>query len=357
MIKASYLYEAFCFLENKGYNKNKIPPEKQVVIIQLKHIFIAQILTATLTSGVYAKTISFTADNDGPFGTDQNYTNGIQFGYSESISDHNSPLIQYSPFSLLDGYESHNYKWHVLVGQKMWTPSNIETKEPEPNERAYAGLLYTQGELSTITTSNTHTLGLMLGITGPKSFAEDAQKFVHDLVGSSSPEGWDYQIEGTVIANLSYEGSYLQHTIEKKSGFSHEISTPVRVLAGNYRSEVATAILWRWGLNLQDSIGSTKTENEMSFKPHLIQGNTTGAFAFAGAEARYRFNDITIDGDRPDDVYPTDIEHVQATAVLGGAVYGESIGGSLTLALKSTDFKQDLNKHAANISISLFWMY
>ncbi|MDB1123582.1 lipid A deacylase LpxR family protein [Vibrio algarum] len=303
------------------------------------------------------KTISITADNDGPFGTDQNYTNGLQIDYSNSISDLNSIFIRYSPFSLLEHFENNLHKWHISVGQKMWTPSDIQKEHPEPNERPYAGFLYSQGELITISDTSTHTLGLLVGVTGSNSFAEEAQKFVHSLVGSDTPEGWDYQIEDTFIANLSYDGNYLQHTIENKSGLSHEFSTPLRVLAGNYRSELATGIMWRWGLNLQDSLGSAKTENEMSFKPHMVQGKVTGAFLFAGAEARYRFNDITIDGDRPDDVYPTDVEHIQATAVFGGAKYGESMGGSITLAFKSKDFEQDLNRHSANISMSLFWMY
>ncbi|UGA55954.1 lipid A deacylase LpxR family protein [Vibrio sp. VB16] len=326
-------------------------------IIQLKHLFISSIFLLPFTANANDSMIAISFDNDGPFGTDQNYTNGIQIDYSTSLLDLDHALVAYSPLSLLEKHELNTHKWHVNIGQKMWTPSDIKKEQPEPNERAYAGLLYTQGELITISDKYTQAFGLMIGVTGPKSFAEGAQRIVHEIVGSDTPQGWDYQIEGTFIANLSYDSNYQLYAIDMSAGLSHEISAPIRILAGNYRSEIATGLLWRWGLNLQDSTGSTKTENEMSFKSYMVQGKTTGAFLFAGAEARYRFNDITIDGDRPDEVYPTDVEHLQATAVFGGAVYGESIGGSATLAFKSEDFEQDLNGYSANLSMSLFWMF
>lgn len=296
-------------------------------------------------------------DNDGPFGSDQDYTNGTQFEFSGSFTEDPNQSKRSFPLMLLPNSPSDSVKWRLVFGQKIWTPENINDPEPDLDERPYAGLLYTQMDIVSISNERSHSLGLMLGITGPNSFAEKSQKFVHKVTGSKSPNGWDNQIEETLIANINYDGNYLLSNSQVVDTFSHELSMPVTISIGNFRSDLSAGALWRWGRNLNGSFGSIQTKNEMSFKPHMVKMGTTGAFLFTGAEARYRFSDITIEGQRPNGTNQTSVEHVQMSAVMGGAIYGNSMGSSLTVAVKSKDFEQDNRSYSANVSASLFWYF
>lgn len=87
----------------------------------------AAIIAAPMfTFPVHAATVSLSIDNDGVIGTDREYTSGLFLRWSSDPG-----LIGYS----------------IEIGQQMWTPSDIELTEPLPNERAYAGFLYTQARL------------------------------------------------------------------------------------------------------------------------------------------------------------------------------------------------------------------
>jgi hypothetical protein len=327
------------------------------MIIQYKQTFTVSMLLFAFNAYASVESFSVTVDNDGPLGNDKDYTNGVQFEFSGSFTDFNDNRVGPYPIAMLDNSPENDYKWRLVVGQKIWTPTYISEPNPSPNERPYAGLLFTQMDMASISKTKTHSLGLMLGITGPKSFAEEAQTFVHKITGSDTPNGWGNQIEEALVANAIYDGNYRIYASKETDGNSHEFSVPVHIQIGNFRSEISAGTLWRWGQNLEGSFGSIETKNEMSFKPYMVNSKAKGAFLFTGAETRYRFNDITIEGDRPDSTYQASIEHLQMSAVLGGAIYGESMGGSLTFAVKSKDFEQDAHDYSANVSATVFWLF
>jgi hypothetical protein len=77
-----------------------------------------------------------------------------------------------------------------------------------------------------------------------------------------------------------------------------------------------------------------------------------GWFVFTGLEGRYRFNDITIEGDRSGvtkyaiengenpAIYDVTLEETQYSAVAGFAWYNQSFGATLTATAKSPDYKE-----------------
>lgn len=311
----------------------------------LRYGFTTLLISILALPSAFSSVLSFTIDNDSAFGTDHNYTNGFQITYADTVNSQDK------------AHSESDKIWSISLGQKIWTPSYLGNSTPVPEQRPYAGFLYAIWERATISPSKSHSFSLLTGITGPNSQAENAQRKVHQILLLERPSGWDYQLEEEIIVNLTYEGSALLYKSDKLKHKQHEFSIPVRLMMGNYRSEIATGMMWRRGSSLQHSFSSAKTENEMIFRPQLVQGNNTGSFLFAGGETRYRFNDITIDGDTPEGVYPVDIQPIQATLVFGGVTYSDKGGGSIAIAAKSRDFKQDNHPISANISLSLFWIY
>ncbi|GAM62259.1 hypothetical protein JCM19232_5223 [Vibrio ishigakensis] len=58
--------------------------------------------------------------------------------------------------------------------------------------------------LYSIASTEINSYSLMLGTTGPNSYAEEGQKFVHSIIKSDDPQGWDNQIENQVVLNFTY---------------------------------------------------------------------------------------------------------------------------------------------------------
>lgn len=326
-----------------------------------RHLAVVSALFFSTSNFAYTQSsIFFGLDNDGIVTTDQDYTNGIFLNYSTDFTVKQGGLLDSIPGNhFSSAYNADKvYKYSVELGQKMWTPSDIEEFDPIANARPYAGLLYLTSNLYSITKHEINAYQFMLGTVGPNSFAKEGQKFVHSIVGSDDPKGWDNQIENQIVFNLGYLRSDRWYESEINNAKSHEISSHSRVLAGNFRSEVATSVMWRWGTNLSSSIGSAKVSNESAVDPGLIVRYKTGYFFFAGLEARYRFNDITIEGDRPDDgITASQVEHLQATSTIGIVGYLKGWGASLAISSKTPDFEEDKSGILSNGSIALFWLF
>jgi hypothetical protein len=299
----------------------------------------------------------FGLDNDGVFGVDQDYTNGIFFSYSTDIELDKDSIFYHLPTEPFKQGLDNEMKWSIQMGQKMWTPSDLTASEPQPGERPYAGLLFAEASLYALDDDQVSYFGLMLGTTGDNALTEHSQKFVHSLTGSPDPNGWDYQIYEQVVLNLNHKNDQRHFYQPQESGWGSEFSTNYRAMLGNFRTEVAVGGLYRWGYQLHDSFGSTNISNEASLNPAMIRRAKTGGYFFGGIEGRYRFNDITIDGDRPDEVPETNVENLQATAVLGAVGYYRGWGISFSIAAKSKDFEEDNSNFLANGSLALFWLF
>ncbi len=301
--------------------------------------------------------IYFGLDNDGVFGVDQDYTNGIFINYSSTLDLEPNSIFYNLPTSPFAPNNANYMKWSVQVGQKMWTPSDIEATTPQQGERPYAGLLFAETSIYALTSHQISQFSLMLGTMGETSYAEEGQKFVHSITKSDDPNGWHNQIEEPFLLNISHKNDIKWQEFTSPFGWEHELSSNYRIMAGNFRSEVAFGGLWRWGTQLADSFGSINICNETAVNPTMIRRGKTGGYFFTGIEGRYRFNDITIDGNRPAHVPHTDIEHLQTTAVLGAVGFYHGWGASFTIATKSRDFEQDKSHFLANGSLALFWLF
>lgn len=333
----------------------------------MKHISAGLIALSTFLSPVAlaynSGSISFTIDNDGIVGTDKNYTNGIFLEYNSASApmlDAITPAPIYQVVKYLPLDKEMAKGWSFRFGHQIWTPEDIENSKPVEGERPYAGLLLFETSAYQYSPARVDKYSGMLGTVGPNSFAEQGQKFIHEIIGSDEPMGWDYQIENQIVFNLGYQGHRLitrnGTRIGSQNGFEqYDLSSVGRINVGNYQSELALGSVARWGNNLDSNFGATGFSPGKFFDISVLSSSPSGYFLFTGIEGRYRFNDITIDGDKPDEVPDTSIQHLQATAVLGGVYYQPKWGVSLSFATSTPDFKED--KHSSNStgSLELFW--
>ncbi|MDF5496261.1 DUF2219 family protein, partial [Vibrio parahaemolyticus] len=138
-----------------------------------------------------------------------------------------------------------------------------------------------------------------------------------------------------------------------------EITNINDINAGNFRSDVSQGVMFRWGTNLANSIGAANISVESPFSASMIAQNTSSWFLFTGFEGRYRFNDMTIEGDRPgipepSAPYDVTLQNWQASAVAGVSWYNQNYGASITFTIKTPDYEEAQTDVYGTGSFSVF---
>jgi hypothetical protein len=324
------------------------------------HYFAASLILLSAAAAASERaTVSFALDNDGIYGSDEDYSNGIFVAYTSGSIQ---PYWLFQPLSLSYWGASSLDKLEIQVGHKIWTPTDIEASYPLINDRPYAG--YFHGELNYISLhpEQVQRFNLTIGTTGENSYADKAQKLVHSIVGSSDPQGWEYQIENKVVGSVGYLSHFNLLRSQVLANSSWELSNVSEANFGNFRSDISTGFMLRFGTDLHNNFGAANISAENPFKPGMIGASSSAWFGFIGAELRYRFNDHTIEGKRPalpepKSQYDVDLQHLQTTLVTGIAWYNHHFGVSLTLTGKNADYKQAANALHGNGAISLFTFF
>lgn len=313
------------------------------------------LLASAASSASERSTVTFSLDNDGLFGVDKDYTNGIFLSYTSGAIQ---PNWLTTPFSLSLWGASSLDKVEFVLGHKMYTPSDIEATVPLANDRPYAGFLHGELNYLSLHPQQAQRFNLTFGTTGESSLAEQAQDIVHGITGSDEPNGWAFQVGDEFVVNAGYLSHFNWYRDRSIANTDFEISNVSEVNVGSFRSDVSTGLMLRWGTDLGGNMGAANIDTENPFRPGMLGGSTNGWFVFLGLEARYRFNDITIEGDRPGitqpELYEVTLENNQATAVAGVAWYNQSFGASLTTTVKTPDYKEATTSVYGTGGLSLF---
>lgn len=176
------------------------------------HALIARIglALALLPLCARADLLNIAWDNDLFTGSDRGYTNGIRLTYLTSPAEASQSeaaqlaLAARDTLSFLPalGATDHKHALSFSLRQLMVTPADISRKEPQFNDIPYAGHLSLSSTLWSWNSDSITGFGAHIGVIGPESGAEAAQKWAHKITGSERPEGWDNQLGSDVVAGL-----------------------------------------------------------------------------------------------------------------------------------------------------------
>ena len=132
--------------------------------------------------------VSLSVENDLFAGHDSNYTNGVRASWlspESMLPDWIEDSADALPFFSKKGYK----RWHAEIGQSMFTPTDISQPLLQPNDRPYAGWLYSSVGILSDTGYRLDNLQLTLGMVGPASGAQISQKFIHSSIPSTRKAG------------------------------------------------------------------------------------------------------------------------------------------------------------------------
>ncbi|MGZ9032357.1 MAG: lipid A deacylase LpxR family protein [Burkholderiaceae bacterium] len=225
---------------------------------------------------------TLTVENDIGTGSDNNYTNGFGVTWvSKSIDTYEEQSFvrrwgQFWSFLPFVGNEGHRTYAAWSVAQEMHTPDDITVPNPPLDDQPYAGVLYLDNVIYSKGPRMTHAWQLRVGVVGPASQAEHVQRWIHDLVNSDEPMGWDTQLPNEPVLNIGYTGAYLLAEGDAGKSARWRIIPVVQAGLGNYFTGVGLGVYGEIGWNLVEALGGTALRQGFNAASTVAVGPVNG---------------------------------------------------------------------------------
>ena len=313
-------------------------------------------------------TFSFYFENDLFGGTDQRYTNGVRLSWTspdlKKFSD--SGLI--GPFGGqiddLPWINQPSYQRNVafVLGQSMFTPTDIQETELIEDDRPYAGWLYTG--LGFIWKNNhvRNSLTLNIGVVGPTAYGQEAQDFVHELRGIPNARGWDNQLHDELGIVLGYQRMWRWPAQERRAGFDWEALPFIGANLGNVKISASVGAELRFGYNLPDDFGTetigaaatTTTPMEGSQRASRGRWTNFGTHLFLRGEGHAVAHDIFLDGNTFSDSPSVDKLPFVADLSAGLSVNYKDVKLTYAYVYRTEEFRdQDGGQNFGSLTMSI----
>lgn len=286
-----------------------------------------------------AGTYVFLLENDTFSGRDRFYTNGFLFAWG-------SP--SYNPPDWLAGLTERpsllfpsggTARWGLAFGQKKFTPEDTLARNPDPNDRPYAGWLYGAVTLISYTPREFGSLELQLGMVGPAALGEQVQNNTHDLFNIERALGWDAQIKDEPGLNLVLNRQWRLNQPLGASGLQYGFVPSLAASLGNVQTYAAAGLMLRVGTELDADFGPPRARPVSAGSVFFQPNERLGWYGFAAVEGRAVARDITLDGNTWRDSRSVDREVLVGDASLGFAVLFPRARLTFTYTMRSKEFE------------------
>ncbi|MFK8068417.1 MAG: lipid A deacylase LpxR family protein [Gammaproteobacteria bacterium] len=315
-------------------------------------------------------TLSLQFENDLFGDTDQNYTNGIKLSLVSSDltkfrdTDKLLPWVDWWANLLFvnDDVDNDQIQRNIAfsIGQKIFTPQDIDEKQLISDDRPYAGWLYFGTAFHTKTAERLDTLELQLGLVGPYSLAEEAQNFVHDLRDIATAKGWDNQLENEPAFAVIYEQKHRYRPDNFYDRWGYDVIGHVGGAVGTVYTYANAGAELRIGWNIPADFGTslirpggdTNAPIDNS-DPRLSNKQDFSVHAFAAVTGRAVLRDIFLDGNTFSNSHDVDKRYWVGDFVIGASAIYEGIKFSYAQVFRTREFANQSDSHNfGSISIS-----
>lgn len=291
-------------------------------------------------------------------GDDRYYTHGTEITFTPAYE---APEWLKAVGRTVPGFVAgDDEKVEIVLGQKIFTPDNIEQRTLIRDDRPYAGWLYGGVSLLSMLTEepdrrSINTLELTLGIVGPSSLAEDVQREWHDVIGADEPRGWDHQLHNEIGVVVTYTRMW-EYFVPVTSDLELSASPHVVAALGNVYTHGAVGAMTRFGQGLRGDIGPSTISPGFPGAAYFKEKSDWGWYVFAGLEARLVGRNIFLDGNTFEDSHSVDKKPLVFGAQIGFAVRWQNVRVSLTEVLRSEEFDgQDSNSEYGALNLTVLY--
>lgn len=284
-------------------------------------------------------TASFVLENDSlkPVGdmTDRWYTSGVRLGYTSGEGRLPEPLAWVDD-GLAGLLGPANARWSFSLGQNFFTPVSKRLRDPDPQDRPYAGILYGTIGLDRRTWNRVDRFELQLGVIGPASFARDTQNFVHRVIDDPLVLGWGKQLRNEPVFNVNAERIWRVPVAE--TGFGDvDVLPAVGAQLGTVRVAASAGARVRFGQGLERDFGTPRVRPAIADAPPPV-GDGFGWYVFGGVGGYAVGRDIFLDGNTWRDSRSVDRKPFVADFEAGAAVFWQNIRLSYTQIWRTKEF-------------------
>lgn len=285
-----------------------------------------QKVPASVTRSAEDNVLTLTIENDLFSGEDKNYTSGVRATYLDVSSDF--PEFAKDLAEVMPGFEINDTSsLFYSIGQNIYTPRDTRTRDPDPQDRPYAGYLYGSMGMFTYTDDHTDEIELSVGVVGPAALGEQAQKLIHrHLTNSPMPKGWSHQLKNEPAVGLGWQRTWPDALGGEIGPLYASVAPYVGATAGNVYTYADT------GFTVRVGPGSERWQDAPARVRPAMPG--TGFFEipedkwswylFGGVEGRAVARNIFLDGNTFTDSPSVDKNWLVGDANAGLAVtYGK----------------------------------
>ncbi|MFZ4125138.1 MAG: lipid A deacylase LpxR family protein [Rickettsiales bacterium] len=262
-------------------------------------------------------------ENDIFAGSDSDYTNGIRFAWLSS--EENMPRLARRIANVLPIAGKGNKRISVAAGQSMFAPEDLSRRDLVVGDQPYAGWLYGSVGMVSDTGKTLDNVMLTLGVVGPLSMAEQSQKFVHHVVDSPQPNGWDNQLKNEPGIVLTYERKWRSIYDVSPFGLSADVTPHVGLNLGNINTDASAGATFRLGYDLPSDYGPPRIRPSLPGSDFFVPSEELGAYLFTTIGERAVARNIFLDGNTFRDSASVDKKNLVSSLQVGAAVtYGEA---------------------------------
>jgi hypothetical protein len=214
---------------------------------------------------------------------------------------------------------------NVVLGfqHMIFTPTDGTRRDVILDDRPYAGVALMGLGYNGRRGDRLSTTHLRLGMVGPSAQGELGQDSFHQLFGRARFRGWDNELRDEVLVQFLHERLRRWHRSEREDGYGWDLIGHAGGSLGNFATYGNLGGEVRWGKHLPDDFGTDpfRPAGENT-APVIRQADTSGWgwHFFAGIDARYVLQDITLDGNTWKDSHSVDRREAVADISLGVAV-------------------------------------
>jgi hypothetical protein len=233
-----------------------------------------------------SRQLNFGTDNDFLLITDRYYTFGMDIEFN-SLVDPVARLYK----RIAGDSDSSKIVWNFHYGNKVFTPSNISTRQTSNMDRPYAGWNFLYAGITIYNKPRAgHDFGIETGLVGEVSGMGRFQQWWHRLIHIYPVNGWESQIANEAVVNLKY--SYLANIpIAKRI----DLVSITKATAGTGANNLGEEIILRF-LKFNPINNSAFTQARVSWSKKTTSRLHREAFFFLGLGGEYVVSNIFIEG-------------------------------------------------------------
>lgn len=320
----------------------------------LRKIILLPMLTFTLNAAEPINRVSFMFDNDFFAGHDMYYTHGWGLDWSQSYSSYQWSKDVVSLFKGW-GVTQSNHMVGFQLAQQFFTPEDRLDFEVIPDDRPYAGWLFTSGSVAGYSQKRADIFTMQIGLVGPSAGAEQTQNFFHKLLGSKEVNGWHNQLKNELGIVLAYEQRrrYLYEGLVL--GSDADIITRLGGVIGNIHTYADVAVEARIGWKIPKDFGSGSLRIS-GVNITLEENEDPGFYLYGGFGGKAVLHNIFLDGNTFRDSHSVKKEPFVGNIRIGMGITWGNMEMIYGYQMMSKEFKLQAQTHEyGELSLHYHW--